>query len=295
MAENSKSNIGAKGALQPPADVAGLEDALRAQRPDLDIYWSPSLAEGKGQDVVNWTLNADDPEGREYAAIDFEVYDRHEALELVTEDPDEASKRRRGAHGWTNTHTHTAAAILDNTAKQTTDGGMDAAGAVAVEREVIGGADAEPIMREVVETNADGWAGLDPGQVNYKELVDRRFDDMGMDLDEDRQKRLRSYENPEHGIAGQLKEITVRRGAYMEASEQGQTIDEVSETTPVYAENERTVQNQAGSRFFTEVQQVPAQGQAAARAESKGAEVDQQMQMNQMLHSQAGTAGPGMS
>lgn len=282
------------GHLQPPAEIAALEDNLRTQRPDLDIYWSPSLAEGNGHDVVNWTLNADNPRGQDYAAIDFEVYDRHEALELVAEDPDEASKRRRSAHGWTNSHTHTAAAILQNTQIEATDGAFVEADLAAVELELVAGDDAEAVMRQTIEENADGWANFDPDQVNYQELKDTTAAEMtGIELDEDWESRLAGYKELDHGIAGQLKEITVRRGAYMESSEHGQTVDAVSETTPVFAENERWAQNQAGNQFVVEALNVPSKEHPQGKPEGIDPYTQTAMNQQQLSGASTGMAGPG--
>lgn len=248
------------GHLQPPADVAGLEENLRAQRPDLDIYWSPSPAEGEGGEVVHWTLNADNPDGSEYAAIDFEVYDRHEAIDLAAENPAEA-ERRRHPSGWSNSHTHTAAAILQNTQVEASDGEVEAADLAAVELELVGGDDAESIMRQTVEANAEGWADFDPSQVDYQEIKDLTAADMpGIELDDEWESRLASYKEPHHGVAGQIKEITVRRGEYMEASEHGQTIDAYAHTEPVegHVNHERMVKNEMGGKFVDEALKVPS-------------------------------------
>lgn len=281
------------GHLHPPADIAPLEDNLRAQRPDLDIYWSPSLAEGNGQDVVHWTLNADNPDGPEYAAIDFEVFDRHEAIDLIAENPAEAQRRSRSTHGWTNTHTHTAAAILQNTQIEATDGAVIEADIAAVERELIAGEDAEGIMQQTVEANTEGWADFDPNQVNYQEIKDITADEAtGIELDEDWESRLASYKQPDHGVTGQLKEITVRRGVYMEASQHGQTLDDVSETTTVSSENEQWAKQQAGNHFMAEALEVASREHPLG----KGGGIDPYAQaaMNQQqANTSAGVTGPG--
>lgn len=72
--------------VQPPAHIAGLEEQVKAQRPDLDVYWSPQFLEGSHGDVVSWTLNADEPSpGVRAARLDFDTIDREAAENIWAE------------------------------------------------------------------------------------------------------------------------------------------------------------------------------------------------------------------
>lgn len=180
------------GGRTPPAEYVGLGENIKVVRPDLDVYWQPDFVVGErgSHTIEEWSLRADHPDGQ-YVVFDINITDAADAAvwaALAEED-----------EGWTSQSTMAAAKILGST--QIEIPGHEPitgpAAEVAIERELTSGEDAIGIMQETLaEVDPEG---LDSELVNWQEIYDKTFDQMGFENPEGMDARMKGYQPPQPG------------------------------------------------------------------------------------------------